>query len=134
MMLKPSNSPHTGRVLLHLAPRKHVFFDHRGIVHYEITPAGQTVNQDFYLAVVKRLLDAVRRKRPEMWTVGSWLLHHNNAPAHTALLGRQFLAKHSILTLPQPPYSPDLSPSTFFLFPKLKITPKGRRFRQWKHH
>ena len=30
--------------------------------------------------------------------------------------------------LPQPPYSPDLAPADFFLFPKLKSTLKGRRF------
>jgi transposase len=64
-----------------------------------------------------------------MWTAGSWLLHHDNAPAHTVLSIRQFLAKHSIPTLPYPPYSPDLSLPDFFLFPKLKITLKGRRFQ-----
>jgi hypothetical protein len=35
------------------------FFCHRGIVHYEFTPDGQTFNQDFYLAILRRLWDAV---------------------------------------------------------------------------
>ncbi|CAK9818121.1 Histone-lysine N-methyltransferase SETMAR [Anthophora quadrimaculata] len=30
--------------------------------------------------------------------------------------------------LPQPPYSPNLAPCDFFLFPKLKSVLKGRRF------
>ena len=30
--------------------------------------------------------------------------------------------------MPQLPYSPDLAPCDFFLFPKLKKTMKGRRF------
>jgi hypothetical protein len=30
-----------------------------------------------------------------MWTAGSWLLHHDNAPAHTALSIIQFLALHN---------------------------------------
>jgi transposase len=30
--------------------------------------------------------------------------------------------------LPQPPYSPDLAPADFFLFPKLESTLKGHRF------
>ena len=38
------------------------------------------------------------------------------------------LAKHATTVLPQPPYSPDLAPADFFLFPKLKSTPKGRHF------
>jgi transposase len=64
-----------------------------------------------------------------MWTAGSKLPHHDDVPAHTALSISQFLAKHSITTFPQPHYSPDISPPNFFLFPKLKITLKGRRFQ-----
>ena len=32
------------------------------------------------------------------------------------------------LTMPQPPYSPNMAPCDFFLFPKIKRTLKGRRF------
>jgi histone-lysine N-methyltransferase SETMAR len=39
------------------------------------------------------------------------------------------LGKNLIHTLPQSPYSPDFSPPDFFLFPKLKITLKGRRLQ-----
>jgi hypothetical protein len=30
--------------------------------------------------------------------------------------------------IPHPPYSPDLAPYDFFLFPKMKLKLKGRRF------
>ena len=40
----------------------------------------------------------------------------------------EFLAHNSIITLPRPPYSPDLTPCDFFLFPKMKLQLKGRRF------
>jgi hypothetical protein len=30
--------------------------------------------------------------------------------------------------IPHPPYSPDLTPCDFFLFPKMKLKLKGRRF------
>jgi hypothetical protein len=33
-----------------------------------------------------------------------------------------------MLSLPHPPYSPDLAPADFFLFPKRKMRLKGRRF------
>jgi len=42
------------------------FFDIKGLVHFEFVPQGQTVNQQFYLEVFKRLRDAVQRKRPEL--------------------------------------------------------------------
>jgi hypothetical protein len=32
--------------------------------------------------------------------------------------------------VPQPPYTPDLAPANFFLFPKLESTLKGRRFQR----
>jgi transposase len=93
------------------------------------SPLKVRVHHDFYVAVLRCLQDEVHRKGPEMWTVRSWLLHHNNVPARTALSIRQFLAKHSIPTLPQPSYSPELSPPDFFLFPKLRITFKRKRFQ-----
>jgi len=56
-------------------------------------------------------------------------LHHENAPAHASLLIRNYVPKHQTSVVPHPPYSPDLAPVDFFLFPKLKATLKGRRFQ-----
>ena len=94
--------------------------DIRGIVHYEFVPAGQTVNKVYYLEVLKRLREKVRRKRPELFANNSWILHHDNAPAHTALSVREFLATKQISVLEHPAYSQDLAPIDFFLFPKIK--------------
>jgi len=41
---------------------------------------------------------------------------------------REFLAHNNVIALPQPPYSPDLAPCNFFLFLKMKLHLKGRRF------
>jgi len=70
----------------------------------------------------------VREKRRELWQDKSWLLHHDNAPAHNALSIRQFLAEKNIAVLEQPPYSPDLAPCNFVLFPKLDGIIKGTHF------
>ncbi|UYV61654.1 RPS10 [Cordylochernes scorpioides] len=56
------------------------------------------------------------------------ILHHDNARPHTAHLVTSFLAKIGTQILPQPPYSPDIAPNDFFLFPKLKAVLKGRHF------
>ena len=92
------------------------FFDIDGLVHHEFVPTGQTVSKEFYKTFLHRLRDAVRRRRPENWRSGNWIMHHDNAPAHRAVTN-EFLAKHNISSLPQPPYSTDLAPCDFFLFP-----------------
>ena len=63
----------------------------------------------------------------EAWIVGKPDL--DMAPAHASLLIRSFLAKYQTSVLPHPPYSPDLAPEDFLLFPKLKTTLQGRRFQ-----
>jgi len=72
------------------------------------------VNKQLYQDVLARLKDAVRRKRPELWKNQTWMLHHDNAPAHASLLIRSYLAKHQTSIVPHPPYSPDLAPADFF--------------------
>ena len=48
-------------------------------------------------------------------------------PAHSLNLVQQFLAKHKIVQLRQPPYSSDIAPCDFWMFPKLKMALKGKR-------
>ena len=80
------------------------------------------------MEVLKRLREEVRRKRPERFA-NSWILHHDNAPAHTALSVRELLATKQITyVLEHPVYSPDLAPIEFFLFPKINEILKGRHF------
>jgi hypothetical protein len=56
----------------------------------------------------------------------NWI-HHDNAPAHTALSVAQFLISKCTV-MPQPPYSPDLAPCDFLLFQKVKSAVKGHHF------
>jgi histone-lysine N-methyltransferase SETMAR len=77
--------------------------------------------------LLKRLIDAVRRKRGELWRDRSLILHHDIAPAHSSLRVPQFLAGKGISAMDHPPYSPDLAPADFWLFPKLKSVLKGKR-------
>ena len=130
MQWKTQNSPQPKEVRTsrsHVKTRLVCFFDHKGIVHYEFIAQGQAVNQQCYLEVMTRLRESVWRKRPGLWP-DKWILHHDNAPAHDALRFREFLAKNSITKMDHPPYSPDLAPCDFWLFPKLKNSLKGQRF------
>ncbi|UYV83244.1 hypothetical protein LAZ67_23000266 [Cordylochernes scorpioides] len=96
--------------------------------HHEFLPFGRTINQEVYLGIMRRLREAVRLKRPERWQNKDWIIHVDNARPHTAHVVLQFLAKHSTIQIPHPPYSPDIAPNDFFLYPKLNMKLKGRKF------
>ena len=69
-------------------------------------------------------------RRPQLWATGDWQLHPNNAPAHASCLMQNFLAKHQITQVTQPPTVHIWCPvADFWLFPKLKSPLKGKRFQ-----
>ena len=49
-----------------------------------------------------------------------WHFHQDNPPVHNFILVTDYLRKMGIKTVLQPPYSPDLAPCDFWLFPKLR--------------
>jgi len=93
-----------------------VFFEMQGTVHKELVPPGQTVNGKFYCEVLKWLRKGIWHKRPDKWKKSNWFLHHDNVPAHTSLIVRQFLTSKNITV--NPPHSPDLVPATFSYSPR----------------
>ena len=56
------------------------------------------------------------------------LFHHDNARSHTSAIATAKLFDLRYEILPHPPYSPDLAPSDYFLFPNMKTWLRGKRF------
>ena len=78
MQWKTQNSPRPKKPRMSRSQVKTTlvcFFDHKGIVHYEFTAQGHTVNQQSYLELLTRLGESGRRKRPGLWP-DKWILHH----------------------------------------------------------
>jgi len=82
----------------------------------------------YYKVVMERLLNRIRRVRPGMCESGDWFLLHDNAPSHNATILKQFLVQRKVTVLDHPPYSPDLAPTDYVLFLKVKSHLKGRLF------
>jgi histone-lysine N-methyltransferase SETMAR len=57
-----------------------------------------------------------------------FLFHHDNARPHCSAQTQDAMPSLKFTAVPHPPYSPDLAPSDFWLFPKLKETLKGKHF------
>ncbi len=106
-----------------------VFFTTSGVVLAEFLPPGETVCAENYCDLLRRLKENLRRKRPDMWVGRKFFLHHDNVPPHTAVLTLAFIGSSDIEMVPHLPYSPDLAPSDFFLFPRLKNEVRGHRFQ-----
>jgi histone-lysine N-methyltransferase SETMAR len=49
------------------------------------------------------------------------IFHQDNASAHKSILAIEKLRDLYYELLEHPPYSPDLAPSDFYIFPKLKL-------------
>ena len=88
---------------------------------HEYPPAGQKVNQDYYISVLRRLRDAIRQKQPQLHKSGAQLLQRDKESAHTSHSVQNFLAIHNIPQLQHPPYSLDMVSCDRFL-PKDKQT------------
>jgi histone-lysine N-methyltransferase SETMAR len=72
-----------------------------------------------------KFLPALREKRPKK--AAAVLFHHDSAAPHRAARVHQFF-DNNFEVVPHAPYSPDLEPSDFWLFPTLKDTLRGRTF------
>ena len=83
-------------------------------------PSGQTVNKEYFVEVLMEFRKRFRQKRPALFKSGQWHFHQDNAPVHNSILVTDYLTKMGIKTVPHRPYSPDLAPCDFWLFPKLR--------------
>lgn len=81
-----------------------ICFDYRSIVNAVFVPSGQMLNQQFYLEVLKRLRENIKKKRAELWPTGDQFFHHDNAPVHTVLSVKQFLTENGMTPNVHPSY------------------------------
>lgn len=101
------------------------FFSKSG--HLATVPLGEqkTVNSEWYTTIcLPSVMEKIRVRRSKSHTI----LHHDNAAPHTAKKTNTFLCTKSVALMTHPPYSPDLAPCDFFLFPKIKGLMRGLNF------
>ncbi|GFX68646.1 histone-lysine N-methyltransferase SETMAR [Trichonephila clavipes] len=91
----------------------------------------QELLDDLVLSMEKRcettITAELAEKRPHLQKK-KILFHQDNAPSHTSSVAMAKINELVFELLDHPPYSPDLAPSDFFLFPHLKFALGGHRF------
>ena len=98
------------------------------MIYMHWVPTGQTVNKEYYVEVLTVFWKRFRRKRPALFISGQWHFHRDNVPVLSSIFVTDYLTKMGIKTVLQPPYSRDLAPCDFWLFPKLKEKLRGYRY------
>lgn len=104
-----------------------VFWDRKGLLLIDFLPHGTTVNSVRYCDTLGKLRRAIQNRRRGRLSSGVRLLHDNARP-HVSRQTQELLTDFGWTILPHPPYSPDLAPSDYHLFPKLKEHLGGLRF------
>ncbi|KAJ4433160.1 hypothetical protein ANN_15417, partial [Periplaneta americana] len=104
-----------------------VFWDCKGVLLLDFMPKGTMINANRYCETLRNLRRAIQNKRRGMLSRGVVLLHDNARP-HTTASTRELLDQFGWEIFDHPPYSPDLAPSDFHLFTKLKDFLVGTRF------
>ena len=101
-----------------------IFFNSSGPIVQMPCPSGHTLTGRFYKnSALKKVKEVYNKKRPSK----GWSGFHDNASSHKCEVVKSFLASKKMKVLNHPPYSPDLSPCDFFLFPRLKKMLSGKK-------
>lgn len=104
-----------------------IFWDSKGIILMDFLQKGQTVTGQYYAGLLDQLAQAIKFKRPALQKK-SVLFLQDNAPPHKSAVAMAKLYELGFSLMNHPPYSPDLSPCDFFLFPQLKNFLAGKKF------
>ena len=104
-----------------------VFWDSQGVIYFSYLEKGKTITGLYYAELLGRFDAELQKKRPHL-AQKKVLFHHDNTPAHTSAVATAKLIELGYELLPHPPYSPDLAPCEFFLFPNLKKSLAGQKF------
>ena len=86
-----------------------VFWDARGIIHIDYLPLKQTINDDYYAALLDHFNNILKKKRPHL-TKKTVLFHQDNAQDHTCLASMAKYNEFRYELLSHPAYSSDLAP------------------------
>jgi len=96
-----------------------VWWDWKGIVHYELLQRGETINSVLYCAQLDRLSEAIQKERSELANGKGVVFHHENARPHTSLMTPNKLTSLG--------WEVWMHPSTdYFLFRALQISLDGK--------
>lgn len=104
-----------------------IFWDSKGIILIDVLEKGCMITGQYYSELLYRFDKKLKETRPHL-KKKKVLFHHDNAPTHSSGIVAAKLHELRYELLPHLPYSPDLAPCDFFLFPNMKTWLAGKKF------
>ena len=129
------NNQCSGGITTHTAPKRKsdgkvlalLFLDKVSILVIDYLPKGQNINVEYCSSLLMQLIYILKEKRHG--NITKWLLFLlENNPPHRALATQKTQTYLGFQCPDHPPYSPDLGPSDYHLFPGLKKQLNGHHF------
>ncbi|XP_035205064.1 histone-lysine N-methyltransferase SETMAR-like [Stegodyphus dumicola] len=101
--------------------------DEKGSLLIDYFEKGRTITGEYCCNLLDQLDIKIHGKRPGL-KKKKIIFHQDNAPVHKGVLTIGKLQDLGYNLLSHPPYSPDVAPSNFHLFPNLKKFVSGKHF------
>lgn len=101
-----------------------VWWNIRGVVHWELLPPNTTITAEIYCEQLDRLALKLKKKQDKVYFL------HDNARPHVAKLTNFKLLELGWTVIPHAPYSPDLAPTDYHLFLSLSSYLRDRNFTE----
>ncbi|GFV93594.1 mariner Mos1 transposase [Trichonephila clavipes] len=102
-------------------------WDKQGVLLIGFLECGASINSEWFCQTLCNLRRAVQNKRRGKLT-SKILFLHDNARPHTANYTQELFNSFKWEVFSHPPFSPDLAPSDFHLFPRMKNWLATQRF------
>lgn len=106
-----------------------IFWNTFGIASIHVLRNGETMNSNKFINNVLKPIEKnhcfIQAKKQKQ----KFYIHFDNCPSHKAKCVSEYLAQKKFSIAPHPAYSPDLSPSDFYLFGRLKDKLEGIEFQ-----
>ncbi|KAI6648539.1 Transposase [Oopsacas minuta] len=109
-----------------------IFWDSKGPLLLDYLPKNTTVTVAYYANLMAKLRESTKKNRRGMLKRIPLILHAN-VPSHKSHIAQEAMKDCDFKQAQHPPYSPDLAPSDYYLFPIAKKALRGKILTMTMH-
>ncbi|CAK9801736.1 Histone-lysine N-methyltransferase SETMAR [Anthophora plagiata] len=105
-----------------------IWWNAQGVIHYSFLQPGETITAMSYCREIDVMHEKLMKKQPALLNRHGAILLHDNARPHKASITDDKLTSLQYEILPHPPYSPDISPTDYYLFRNYELFLREKKY------